>query len=115
MMVGHEAFVEHMVRLGLRPRMEAGLVLYSLEPVEGARAGTVVDTAVAADELARWPQVPPHWIHLPGAVTLARTNSRPSPRSGWTMHSRQVASWGNDDPGVAWASHVRGVLGEARA
>ena len=73
-MVGHEAFVEHMARLGLRPRVEAGLVIYDLEPVDGARAGMVVDTAVALDELARWPQVPPHWIHLPGDVTLAREN-----------------------------------------
>jgi hypothetical protein len=48
-------------------------------------------------------------------VTLARTNSRPSTRPGWTMHSRQVAGWGVDDPAVAWAGHVRGVLGEARS
>ena len=114
-MVGHEAFVEHMTRLGLHPRVEAGLVIYAVEPVDGARAGTVVDTAVGVDELGRWPQVPPHWIHLPGDVILARTNSRPSTRPGWTMHSRQIAGWGVDDPGVAWAGHVRGVLGEARS
>jgi len=113
-MGGHDAFIEQMARLGLHPRMEAGLVIYGLEPVEGALAGTVTDTAVAIDELARWPQVPPHWIHLSGDVTLSRTNSRPSPRPGWIMHSRQIADWGRDDPGVAWASHVRGVLGEAR-
>lgn len=110
----HDAFAVQMARLGLHPRMEAGLVIYGIEPVEGARAGILVDTAVAIDELARWPQVPPHWIHLPGDVVLARTNSRPSPRPGWMMHSRQIADWGRDDPGVAWASHVRGVLSEAR-
>lgn len=114
-MGGCDAFVDQMSRLGLRPRVEAGLVLYVVEPVEGARAGRVVETAVASDELTRWPQVPPHWIHLPGDLTLARTNSRPSPRPGWAMHSRQIADWGRDDPGVAWASHVRGVLSEAQS
>jgi hypothetical protein len=113
-MGGQDAFVEHMGRLSLHPRVEAGLVVYSVEPVEGARAGTVVDTAVAIDELAMWPQVPPHWIHLSGELTLARTNSRPSLRAGWIMHSRQITDWGRDDPAIAWASHVRGVLGEAR-
>jgi len=113
-MAGHDAFAEQMARLGLHPWVEAGLVIYGLEPVEGARAGTVVDTAVTIDELARWPHVPPHWIHLPGDVTLARTNSQPSSRPGWIMHSRQIADWGRDDPGVAWVGHVRGVLGEAR-
>jgi hypothetical protein len=54
-MVGHEAFVEHMARLGLHPRVEAGLVIYDLEPVDGARAGTVLDTAVGVDVLAVLP------------------------------------------------------------
>lgn len=109
-----EAFIEQVTRLGLRPRAETGLVLYVVEPVEGARIGTEVETGVAVDELGHWPQVPPHWIHLPAEVTLARTNSRPSSRPGWLMHSRQIADWGRDDPAIAWISHVRCVLGEAR-
>lgn len=112
-MTPQEQFVEDLARLGLRARVESGLVLYALEPVDGARAGTLVETAVAVEELARWPQVPPHWIHLPDNVNLARTNCRPSCRPGWTMHSWQLVDWGRDDPGVAWASHVRGVLGQA--
>lgn len=73
-----------------------------------------VDTAVAIDELARWPQVPPHWVHFPSDITLARTNSRPSSRPDWTMHSRNITGWGQDpDVGVALAGHVRGVLAEA--
>lgn len=111
---GVEGFVDDMTRLGLQPRVEAGLVLYRVEPVDGARAGTPVETAVAINELARWPQVPPHWIHFLGDVTLSRTNSQPSPRPGWIMHSRQITGWGRDsDPGRGWAGHVRGVLSEA--
>jgi hypothetical protein len=108
-----ENFVAHLARLGLHPSVEAGLVLYAVEAVDGARAGSAVPSGVAVDELSRWPQVPPHWIHLPTDVVLRRTNSQPSPRSGWTMHSRQIKDWGRDrDPAAAWASHVRGVLSE---
>jgi hypothetical protein len=111
---GAEGFIENITRLCLHPRVEAGLVLYQVEPVDGARAGTLVDTAVAIDELSRWPQVPPHWIHLPSSVVLARTNSQPSPRADWTMHSRQITGWGRDaDPARGWVGHVRAVLSEA--
>lgn len=111
-----DQFVEDLRRLGLEPRREDGLVSYTVEPVDGARAGTSVATAVAVGELARWPLVPPHWIHLPADVALSRTNSRPSTKPGWKMHSRNFNDWGRDtDPGVAWASHVRGVLSEATA
>ncbi len=90
------------------------MVLYCSEPVDGFRAGLQVETAVSVEELARWPLVPPHWIHLPDAVHLLRTNSKPSSRAGWTMHSRQITEWGNEqNPAAGWAGHVRGVLSEA--
>lgn len=106
-------FVDDIGRLGLNPRIEAGLVLFTVEPVDGARAGGRVETGVDATELARWPQVPPHWVHFPTDVKLARTNSRPSSRKGWTKHSRQIVGWGFEQAGVAWAGHVRGILSEA--
>lgn len=106
-------FVDDMGRLGLGPRAEAGLVLFTVEPVDGARAGTRVETAVDVAELARWPQVPPHWVHFPTDVRLARTNSQPSSRTGWSKHSRNIVGWGLEPPGVAWAGHVRGILSEA--
>lgn len=109
-----EAFIADMEQLGLQPRVETELVLYVIEPVDGAYAGANVDTGVAAGELTRWPQVPPHWIHLPSGIVFPRTNSRPSPRAEWTMHSRQISRWGQDaKPAVGWAGHVRAVLGEA--
>lgn len=113
---GVDDFIERMTRLGLEPESENDLVIYQIEPVDGALAGTTVATGVAVGELQRWPVVPPHWIHLPESVRFAQTNSRPSTRSGWLMHSRQITRWGQDpDPGVGWASHVRGVVGAAIA
>lgn len=107
-------FIEDVTQLGLELRLEAELVIYSVQPVDGARAGLEVETAVAAAELTRWPQVPPHWIHLPRDVNFPRTNSRPSPRSGWLMHSRQISGWGRDaDPARGWLAHVRSVVDQA--
>ena len=109
-----EWFLDAMSQVGFSPRVEADLVIYSLEPVTGAHASVMTETGVAVEELIRWPQVPPHWIHLPSSITFAQTNSRPSPRPGWSMHSRQIVRWGRDaDVAVGWAAHVRAVLGEA--
>jgi len=109
------AFVNGLRRLQTEPGVRDGLVVYRLEPVEGSHAGKLVDTAVEVGELAGWPMVPPHWIHLPVGVTLPATNSMQSVLPGWLRHSRQVRGWGGDaDPERAWLAHVRGVLGTAR-
>lgn len=68
--VGVQGFVEAMTGLGLNPRIEAELVIYEVEPVEGAHAGTKVETGVAVGELTSWPQEPPHWVHLPSSVVF---------------------------------------------
>lgn len=110
-----EAFITGLHRLGAKPERHGGLVLYQVEPVGGHLTGQVVPTAVETAELMGWPLAPPHWVHLPGTVAFARTNSQPSERPGWLRHSRQVAGWGADlDPAQGWLAHVRGVLGEAQ-
>ena len=112
---GVVGFTDALHRSGARPREVNGLVLYIVEPVDGRWAGERVETAVATDELPRWPVVPPHWLHFPADVTFPATNSRPSPIAGWIQHSRQIAGWGRDaDPAAGWLAHVRSVLGEAR-
>ncbi len=112
---GVEAFVEDLEHHGARPQAIGGHVVYVVEAVEGRFAGEIVETAVDLSELARWPLVPPHWVHLPGEVQFANTNSRPSPLSGWVQHSRQITGWGRDtDPASGWLAHVRGVVGDAR-
>lgn len=111
---GADQFINQLTELGLEPAIEAQLVIYQIEPVEGAHQGAAIATGVEIDELARWPLVPPHWIHLPAGIGFVHTNSQPSSKAGWTKHSRQISRWGQDaNPGVGWSGHVRSVLGAA--
>ena len=106
-------FIADMERVGFDLIVEAGLVVYQIDPVDGARCGTVVETGVSVDELKAWPQVPPHWVHLPSDVVFSHTNSEPSTKSGWLRHSRKLRGWGDAEPAICWASHVRSVVCEA--
>ena len=112
MQPGVQRFTDDMTRLGIVPRIETGLVVYRVEPVDGAHAGNPVETGISVDELLSWPLAPPHWIHFPASIRFPRTNSQPSPRPGWVMHSRQITGWGDTSPGIGWVSHIRAVLSE---
>ena len=113
MQPGERGFPDAMAQLGLAPTVEAGLIICCFTPVEGARAGDSIEVGIAVDELAPWPQAPPHWIHLSSDIHFLRTNSRPSSKSGWLMHSRNVAGWGDTEPAAGWTSHLQAVLSEA--
>ena len=82
MQPGVQRFIDDMTKLGGVPRLEAGLVVYRVEPVDGAYAGIPVETGVGVDELSSWPLAPPHWIHFPSSVRFSRTNSQASPQTG---------------------------------
>lgn len=111
---GVTAFIAVLEEYGAEPEAESGLVTYKITPVGGALAGRTFRTGVAAEEAAPWPAAPPHWIHLPASVTFRATNSRPSSKTGWTAHSRDIPAWGTATvPVAAWLAHVRGVLGDA--
>jgi len=111
---GPTTFIQRLTELGLEPVVEAQLIIYRIEPVDGVHAGHSVVTGVETAEVGRWPLVPPHWIHLPSTIQFAHTNSQPSPKTDWTRHSRQISRWGQDaDPVVGWAGHVRSVIGAA--
>ena len=92
---------------------EAGLVICSITPVAGACASSSLEAGVSVDELGGWPQVPPHWIHLPSEIKFASTNSQSSPKAGWLRHSRNCAGWGDAPPAVCWTAHLQAVLIEA--
>ncbi len=111
---GAGGFAAGLRECGLDPVTQDGVVRFQAVPVTGAFAGATVDCGVAVEDLAGWPAVPPHWLHLPSTVHFARTNSQPSPLPGWLRHSRPASGWGNDaSPVPAYLAHVRGILGEA--
>ena len=107
------AFVEAMDRLGLRPKVEAELVVCEVAPAAGAHAGDRVEAGVAPAELGDWPHAPPHWVHLPAGIRFNSTNSKASPKAGWLQHSRNCAGWGDAPAEVCWHAHLQAVLGEA--
>lgn len=113
-MEGPDGFTAGLAAYGAAPTIIDRYITYQVEVVEGRFAGQSVETAVAVDELARWPLVPPHWIYLRSEVTFAATNVQPCAMPSWIGHSRQIVGWGSDpDPVAGWVAHVRGVIGEA--
>lgn len=111
---GVHGFVIGLQRLGVLSRRQADLIIFTVTAAGGAHAGTEVETAISIEELARWPQVPPHWVHFPAAVRLPYTNLRDSSVGGWLRHSRNIRGWGDAaEPAQAWLAHVRGILEEA--
>lgn len=111
--MGVDGFIRDMTELGFEATLETELVVYRIVPIDGAHAGTRIETGVAVAELQSWPQVPPHWLHFPSTLKFSRTNEGSSPRPDWSSHSRQISGWGDAPAGIAWASHVRAVLSEA--
>ena len=113
-MEGPDGFIAGLVAYGAAPKITDRYITCHIDVVEGRSAGQTVETAVAIEELARWPLVPPHWIYLHDDVSFAATNTQPCQMPGWLGHSRQIVGWGNDpDPLAGWVAHVRGVIGEA--
>ena len=111
---GLDGFLKGLRKCGLESRIEAGVVIFEVEPFAGVHAGSTVETGVGVDELPGWPAVPPHWVHFPGSIRFPRTNAQRSAVPAWNRHSRQITRWGNAaEPAQAWVAHVRGVLEEA--
>lgn len=114
-MTGPDGFGAGLAAHGAAPAIVDRYLTYGVEVVEGRFAGEVVPTAVAIDELSRWPLIPPHWIYLHASVTFASTNTQTCQMPDWVGHSRQIVGWGDDlDPVIGWLAHVRAVIGEAR-
>jgi hypothetical protein len=110
---GEEGFLAGLRRCGSEGEERNGVTLFSVVAFGGSHAGETVETGVSVEELAAWPSAPPHWVHLPGNVTISHTNTQPSPVPGWVMHSRNINGWGNaEEPAQAWLAHVRSVLEE---
>lgn len=111
---GVDGFVEDLRSEQIDVEVRNQVVVYSVTPVAGPRAGREVMTAVSVDELQGWPMTPPHWIHLPDEVQFASTNTdKNGVLAGWTRHSRDIGQWDLSRKSIlTWIAHVRGVLGQ---
>jgi hypothetical protein len=111
---GEEGFLAGLRRCECEPESHNGVIVFAVVAAGGSHAGEAIETGVGVDELAAWPSAPPHWVHLPGSVTIGHTNTQPSPIPAWLMHSRSITGWGNAaEPAQAWIAHIRSVLEEA--
>lgn len=111
---GADGFLAGLRRCGCTPEIRNDVVVFTVVPIGGGRADIPTETGVAVDELRMWAAAPPHWVHLPGEVRFARTNTQSSTIAGWLKHSREPKKWGNaEEPAQAWIAHVRGMLEEA--
>ena len=100
---------------GVVTAVRGPVVTFEVLAVAGALAGRLVLTGVGVDELAGWPAVPPHWIHLPAEVKFAASNvDGANTLPGWQRHSRQIGNWDmTGHPGQLWLAHVRSVVSMA--
>lgn len=107
-------FIADLAEYGIEAAVDGPAVVYSMDTIGGARAGSVIATAVSVNELSAWPAVAPHWLHFPSEVAFAVTNvDQVDCLDGWSRHSRDVGAWSMDRPPIAnWLAHVRGVLNE---
>jgi hypothetical protein len=105
-------FADDVTAGGAPVRAEPGRLMYDVLAVGGAPAGQMVVTGVSLAEVHNWPQVPPHWVHLPDTVVFEATNSDTTDcPPGWRRYSRQFAFTDMSvPPATAWLRHVRGLL-----
>jgi len=114
---GVDGFIADLADCRVEAEIDGPVVRYSLVPVDGVLAGSVVATAVGIAELVPWPAAPPHWVHLPPDVAFAHTYTQAQDSlPGWLCHSRNIGTWTPDGhPGQKWLAHVRTVLGQVSA
>ncbi len=113
---GIDGFVAGLAAQGIETDRRGDLLIYRVTAVSGCHAGEAIETGLLVDELAGWPNVPPHWVHLPDTVELPGSSREVSGHiDGWSRYSRPCP--GRPDASTApardWVAHVRGLLGSA--
>jgi len=104
--------MDDMSAAGAATRFDGSRLLYEVLAVSGPFVGQTVTTGVSISELQNWPQIPPHWVHLPDTVTFSETNSDVVDcPPGWKRHSRDFRLTDMSvPPALAWIRHVRGLV-----
>ena len=111
-MDGVDRFLEHLRQHGLKVRRRGELAVVELNIVEGPLRGDEVE--VGTDPPADYPNVPPHWLHLPAALSLKHGTGQASELgTGYLKWSRPHPRWiGDDRSGRRWVAHTRSLLAE---
>lgn len=109
---GPQRFIDDMAKAGIEVRVDGARLTYEVLAVGGSLSGQLVPTGVSLSEVQNWPQIPPHWVHLPDTVTLEPTNCDVVDcPSGWRRHSREFQLTDTSvAPALVWIRHVRGLL-----
>jgi len=109
---GAQRFIRDMARAGIEVRVDGARLTYEILAVGGNLSGQLVPTGVSMSEVQNWPQIPPHWVHLPDTITFEPTNSDTTDcPPGWKRHSREFQLTDTSvPPATAWIRHVRGLL-----
>lgn len=110
-------FIADMAAVGIEVRVDGARLMYEVLAVSGPLGGQPVMTGVSRTEVQNWPQVPPHWVHLPETITFPETNADVTDcPPGWKRHSRDFQLTDMSvPPALAWIRHVRGLLAIAIA
>ena len=108
-MTGIAHFVAGLKEVGCRPEQRGSLVVVKLDIVVAERADLSV---VATDPPDDFPNIPPHWLHLPKELALpGETGSSSELGDDWRKWSRKHPRWkGGDNAVQAWLAQVRSLL-----
>ncbi len=94
---------------GLTVEQRGALVVATLDC---GPSGTVRSQAVGADPPDDFPNVPPHWLHLPKGIRLPGDAGQASELGDdWWRWSRPHPKWKGGESGArSWIAHVRSLL-----
>jgi hypothetical protein len=112
-MPGLEEFQAGLESLGVKTERRADLVVAHVDPPVGPGAGQLVE--VGTDPPPDYPNVPPHWVHLPERFELPGGSRNASELgAGWSKWSRPHPSWrGGPSAPNQWLAHIRKLLADA--
>jgi len=113
---GIDGFIAGLEAQGIEAARRGEVLIYRVTALSGHHSGEEIETGIVAAELAGWPNVPPHWVHLPDSIELPGGSREVSGHiAGWSRYSRPCPGRFDASPAPArdWVAHVRRLLSSA--
>jgi hypothetical protein len=114
-MTGPEEFTSGLTQIRLTWEVRGKLVLVGMDV---APQGWACPFTIGTDPPADFPRTPPHWLHLPKALSLPDESGRLSELGPeWRKWSRSCPGWVDATPNPIgqWAAQVRSLILAARS